>query len=394
MHPRRHGPARRRVRVEVLSISGEPVVVLELYRSTTLKRVKQEISQRAGVNVFRQRLVHTSPDLDLVDRMTLGDLQHPVILTLVVVSHLQDEETAQQLLRAVSLGDRSVTECLLHRAACPDSADSSACTPLHIASEHGHADVVRLLCDAWAEKDATQTDGLTSLSIAASNGHCEVMRILLNAGADPDRAASNGATPLHHAAANGHLEAVLLLCTSRADANKAALNGATALHNAAYNGHPSVVQMLCNMGVDRYKRTKIGATPGIAAARNGHLEVLQVLCRSVLGQMPESIDGFKVPAQNRATKVLLHGAVPQSIAFDLMVSEDSDDWITHLGLEQTEAKMKATEASHVWRHRSVSLVMATRCPGELVGELAEELAALCQIEQKSLDSVRNNLAVP
>ena len=71
-------------------------------------------------------------------------------------------------------------------------------TPLYIASQNGHLEVVRLLIDAGADKDKARTDGATPLYIACQNGHLEVVRLLIDAGADKDKATTEwNNTTLH-----------------------------------------------------------------------------------------------------------------------------------------------------------------------------------------------------
>ena len=44
-------------------------------------------------------------------------------------------------------------------------------------------------------------DGMTPLFIAAQQGHIDILRVLVKAGADLDQARDNGATPVNLAAA-------------------------------------------------------------------------------------------------------------------------------------------------------------------------------------------------
>ena len=61
------------------------------------------------------------------------------------------------------------------------------------ASECGHLQVVRLLCEAGADKDKANQDGDTALMIASADGRLEVARLLREAGADKDIAVETGA---------------------------------------------------------------------------------------------------------------------------------------------------------------------------------------------------------
>lgn len=52
-------------------------------------------------------------------------------------------------------------------------------TPLHLAAEHGHMEVLRILLEHKADKDKSSPHGLTPLRLAALNGHTEVVKLLL-----------------------------------------------------------------------------------------------------------------------------------------------------------------------------------------------------------------------
>ena len=44
-------------------------------------------------------------------------------------------------------------------------------TSLFVASQEGHVEVMKLLCDAGAAKDQAMDDGVTPLYMASQNGH-------------------------------------------------------------------------------------------------------------------------------------------------------------------------------------------------------------------------------
>ena len=87
-------------------------------------------------------------------------------------------------------------------------------------------------------------DGATPLYIAAQEGHLEVVRCLVGQGANVDQDNKDGSTPLYIAAHHGHLAVVQLLVENGANVNHANNNGITPLYIATQKGHREVVQYL------------------------------------------------------------------------------------------------------------------------------------------------------
>ena len=107
-------------------------------------------------------------------------------------------------------------------------------------------------------------DGATPLFIASQNGHAEVVSLLLGKeGVDVNQATNDGATPLYIASQEGHAEVVsLLLGKEGVDVNQATNDGATPLFIASQNGHAEVVSLLLGKeGIDVNQATNDGATP-------------------------------------------------------------------------------------------------------------------------------------
>ena len=248
--------------LRIQTVSGEGLVVLDLasFHETLpadvgpVRALKQHLNSICGLSRFRQRLVSLSDGAVLDDDHSLrtGEIQ-VVFLNFCPASGTQ----VAQLLDAARSGRTSEVETLLHR---PQDPDCGPPTPLFVATEHGHLQVIRLLLEANADKEKALEDGATPLFIAAQNGHLEVVRLLLQASADKDKAFQDGATPLFVAAQNGQLEVARLLLEAKADKEKALEDGATALFIAAQNGHLEVVLLLLEANADNDKAWEDGAT--------------------------------------------------------------------------------------------------------------------------------------
>lgn len=137
--------------------------------------------------------------------------------------------------------------------------------------------MVKLLLENEADVTAANNSGRTPLIVAAEQGHVDVVKLLLENGADDMATDCHGWTPLHLASQNGHFGAVKLLVEKGSSVNMVDGDGRSALFHACARGRMEVVEhlLLCNAATtttDRY-----GATPLFAATRNSHEKVVSYL---------------------------------------------------------------------------------------------------------------------
>ncbi|KAL9100948.1 MAG: hypothetical protein Q9187_009299, partial [Circinaria calcarea] len=160
---------------------------------------------------------------------------------------------------------------------------------LHLASQAGHSDLVKILLNLGCDIDSpVLKTKMTALMLAAQSGRVAVISVLLEAGASQDVVDSNGWTALHHACYNGHLEIIRILdhsCLDRMkqvatlDLEHVQYQDVTCLHLAAYMGHFNVARYLLKNttfgGINA--TTKENWTPLHLASGCGHFDMVSLL---------------------------------------------------------------------------------------------------------------------
>ena len=167
-------------------------------------------------------------------------------------------------------------------------------TPLHLASDKGHSEVVRVLLEHGADVEAQNEDKLTPLHRASRSGRGQVVRVLLEQGADAAAFDRNRMTPLHWASFGGYVEVTRTLLERSKDVAARDKNGWTPLHWAAFEGRVEVVRILLKRGVDATVRDKAGRTPLHRSSSEGHIQVTRVLLEQGVDTTAQDMDGRTV----------------------------------------------------------------------------------------------------
>jgi ankyrin repeat protein len=158
------------------------------------------------------------------------------------------------------------------------------------------AEIGRLI-DAGADVALANNYGASPMSLAAEIGHTEILRLLLDAGADVDSPNPDGQTALLSVARTGNVEAAQLLIDRGATVDaRENWGGQTALMWASARRHPEMMQLLIDHGaavdarsIDRdYQRHVTaegrpksldtgGLTPLLYAARENCMACVEVM---------------------------------------------------------------------------------------------------------------------
>ncbi|XP_019944907.2 dynein axonemal heavy chain 12 [Paralichthys olivaceus] len=146
------------------------------------------------------------------------------------------------------LGLENFVYLLLESGADPNACDVRKKTPLALAAQNGHFNVVEVLLQkgahAWCESDSG-----TILFDAAASGNPDIISLLLENGADPNVPLYSGHLPIHRVAYHGHrlaLKHLIPVTTLEAVRD----SGMSPLHSAAAGAHPHCVEMLLKAGYD------------------------------------------------------------------------------------------------------------------------------------------------
>eukprot|EP00040_Diaphanoeca_grandis_P020460 m.108833 g.108833 ORF g.108833 m.108833 type:complete len:485 (-) comp27908_c0_seq1:459-1913(-) len=158
-----------------------------------------------------------------------------------------------------------------------DAPKRDGATPLFIAAQEGHCELVRLLIGRGADLDLSDEDGISPLYIASYQGHLEVVDILLDAGANPNQLGKDATSPLYIAAQEGYANIVHTLAARGANVDSADKDGTTPLLMASQEGRVAAVAVLLSFGADVSASTSRGVQPVHSAAQNGHIKIFQML---------------------------------------------------------------------------------------------------------------------
>ena len=158
------------------------------------------------------------------------------------------------LVLAVMLDNAELVQDMLNSGAKVDIHNKvENSTALHCAAEIGNTEVVKLLVDAGSSSgfdiDLKEDIDQTPLHLATQEGHVEVMQILLNSGAKVDEQDQYGYTPLHYAAIIRNIQAIKLLLEYKPNLDLKNYYGETVCE--LLKGFPELDEQLLNLSAEK-----------------------------------------------------------------------------------------------------------------------------------------------
>ena len=150
-------------------------------------------------------------------------------------------------------------------------------TPLYLASQAGHVDLVRLLIEHGADAGAQTKSGTTPLLRASFQGDVVMARLLIEHDANVAAKNEYGATLLYWASEQGDVDMARLLIEHGADVATKNEYGATLLHEASERGDVNMARLLIEHGADVAAQNEYGATLLHEASERGDVDMARLL---------------------------------------------------------------------------------------------------------------------
>ena len=204
------------------------------------------------------------------------------VKTLLSYGELTEESMATALIRCSQDGQFEIVQSLIDAGAPLDfvRVDNGA-NALCVASQYGHADIVRLLLKQNGDTKRNLGNAYRALADACKNDHFDVAKLLHDYVAKVKQdLLGDGFTALVWASNNGHKQVVEYLLSENENVNQCnSDNGQTALMIASSRGHTGVVQLLLEKQAKVNQRTSDtdGTTSLILAAQNGRTDIVKLL---------------------------------------------------------------------------------------------------------------------
>ncbi|XP_071374431.1 LOW QUALITY PROTEIN: ankyrin-3-like [Centroberyx affinis] len=217
---------------------------------------------------------------------------HDQVVSLLLENDTKGKVRLPALHIAARKDDTKAAALLLQNDHNADVESKSGFTPLHIAAHYGNINVATLLLNRGAAVDFKARNDITPLHVASKRGNSNMVRLLVERGAKIDARTKDGLTPLHCGARSGHEQVVEMLLDRGAPILSKTKNGLSPLHMATQGDHLNCVQLLLHHEVPVDDVTNDYLTALHVAAHCGHYKVAKVIVDKKANPNAKALNGF------------------------------------------------------------------------------------------------------
>jgi ankyrin repeat protein len=242
-------------------------------------KLQSKAESKIGCKVCGSLAVRGAMKKNVINVYAIAAVTLAVLVSCLLVSCGKKNARSDEIYYAAANGELGKVKALLKTN--PDlissKEDKFGYTPLHLATQEGHKDVVAYLLANKADVNAREKDNQTPLHLAVVRDHKDVAELLLTNNADVNAKDKNGWTPLHWAAALDHEDMAALLLANNADVNAKSSDGTTPLHLATQENDKDIVALLLANNADVNAKDDGGTTPLHLAVFLVHEDVADLL---------------------------------------------------------------------------------------------------------------------
>ncbi len=271
---------------------------------------EEEQTIQVLIKTFLNKLLWRRPPLQVLTN-------EPRIPSELGLGKYPQDWTAIHFLAYFGIVSRS-RRLLVQGAKLDDNENSFRITPMHCAASRGHVDFAQFLLDNGADANPVARDGSTPLHLATEYGQRQIMRLLLHQPVNPQVANDEGDTAIQVAVKTEWDEGTVpLLVKNKVDVNSRNIRtGDTALHLAIKWRRPRVLIHLLDKGATIDMTNEDGFTPLQVAVKIDNCEAISVLLQRRANVEARSLSGF--------TALQLAAYEKHWVAFDLLAIGGAD----------------------------------------------------------------------
>eukprot|EP00163_Fabomonas_tropica_P031347 TRINITY_DN742_c0_g1_i1.p1 TRINITY_DN742_c0_g1~~TRINITY_DN742_c0_g1_i1.p1 ORF type:complete len:735 (-),score=88.59 TRINITY_DN742_c0_g1_i1:1496-3700(-) len=186
------------------------------------------------------------------------------------------------LVLAAGTGDLGKVDHCLQSGVDINALTQDGVSALHAGAFHGRLESVKHLVGKYqAFLNPRDAGGATPVHLACQKGHFEIVKYLIQMGASLLLKDQGGRLPLHYAARGGDASTLkLVMYRPNTDVNEQDAAGETPIYFSAYFGNPECARLLVDAGADVNVANSHGDLPVMWCCFNGHSETLEALLQS------------------------------------------------------------------------------------------------------------------